>query len=707
MKIKKQLLIIVCCLLATVNTFGAISYTLTGDPDNLTLTITGTGDIPWFYSGTAPWRSQINSIKNLVIEDGITGIKDYAFVWERNLKSLTIGNSVTYIGAHTFENCNGLTGALTIPDSVTSIGNFAFSGCSGLTSLTIGNSVTSIGYHAFEDCTGLTSLTIGNSVTSIRYGAFDGCIGLTGKLIIPNSVISIEGYAFNYCTGLTGELVIPNSVTTIGTSAFGACRGLTSLIIGNSVTSIESSAFMACSGLTSLTIGNSVTSIGRNAFYCCASLTGELIIPNSVTSIGDFAFWHCMGFTSLTIGNSVTSIGVKAFDTCTGLIGELVIPNSVTSIGDSAFDCCTGLTGALIIPNSVTLIGNSAFAICRGFTSLTIGNSVTTIGNRAFYACRGFTSLTIGNSVTTIENSAFYGCSGLTSLTIGNSVTSIGNVAFLCTNLMEIYSQNTTPPQVEDDTFYKVDKGSCILYVPAGSAENYRQAPVWQDFGTIIEVPAVVSEETQPVAQDGKGIISLRLSIPGNATLTGSFEIQFPEGMTLNEELTTLSEKLSGNFSLSFTAKGNNTWLIEIVSNGLRSSSQDEYSKIVDIAFDVTKTVSQGSYDITLSNLDFRMDDHIPIKEESITVTVNVISDIILSVETIRNTSFYAYFTDNTFVIESPQAESITIYSITGVQLYAAMKNAGTIEIPFTSLPIGSVFIVKGSVSGTRKVIKN
>ena len=41
---------------------------------------------------------------------------------------------------------------LNIPDGVTSIRSLAFSHCSGLTSVTIGNSVTSIGADAFENC---------------------------------------------------------------------------------------------------------------------------------------------------------------------------------------------------------------------------------------------------------------------------------------------------------------------------------------------------------------------------------------------------------------------------------------------------------------------------------------------------------------------------------------------------------------------------
>ena len=54
----------------------------------------------------------------------------------------------------------------------------AFYGCSGLKSVTIGDGVTFIASSAFEHCSELTSVTIPNSVTSINSHAFYGCAKL-------------------------------------------------------------------------------------------------------------------------------------------------------------------------------------------------------------------------------------------------------------------------------------------------------------------------------------------------------------------------------------------------------------------------------------------------------------------------------------------------------------------------------------------------
>ena len=218
---------------ASSGTTGSCTWTL---DDNGTLTISGNGAMG-YYSSVGPWG---NSIKSLIIENGVTSI-----------------------GKMAFENCTILT-SVTIGNSVTSIEYGAFAMCTGLTSVTVPDSVTSIGFAAFTDCTGLTSVTIGNSVTSIGSNAFNGCTGLT-SVTIPDSVTSIEESAFLCCTNLT-SVTIPDSVTIIGDGAFMYCQRISDVYYGGNEAqwnSINIDNNNDC--LTSATINYSAINISDNA----------------------------------------------------------------------------------------------------------------------------------------------------------------------------------------------------------------------------------------------------------------------------------------------------------------------------------------------------------------------------------------------------------------------------------------------------------
>ncbi len=323
-----------------------------------TLTISGTGTMINYpkYDDT-PWFPLRESIKTIVIQEGITSIGSNSFGGITQKHSITISKSVTNIWDFAFHDSTGLA-SITIPDSVTSIAYATFSGCTGLTSVTIPDGVTSIGGLAFSGCTGLTSITIPDGVTSIEYSTFSGCTGLT-SITIPDGVTSIEGLAFSDCTGLT-SITIPDGVTGIEYSAFSGCTGLTSITIPDSVSSIGNGAFQDCKGLTSITIPARVIKINDSTFFRCTGLT-SITIPDGVTSIGGSAFYGCTGLTSVTIPGSVTDIGERAFGACKGLT-SITFPEGVTSIGASAFDSCTGLT-SITIPDSVTSIGDWAFYV--------------------------------------------------------------------------------------------------------------------------------------------------------------------------------------------------------------------------------------------------------------------------------------------------------------------------------------------------------
>ena len=323
--------LIVLCIIS----FNAIHAEITSSlSDDGTLTISGTNMPHYGYPNYAPWYSQRDKIKKVVIENGVTNIGDHAFDDCSNISSIIIPNSVTSIGNSAFSSCTSLTD-VTIPNSVSSIGWEAFRSCSGLTSVTIPNSMTNIGDWAFNECSSLTSVTIPNSVTSIGSGAFSNCSNLTS--------ITVEKENTFYDSRNNCNAIIETKSNTL-------ISGCKNTIIPNSVQGIGEHAFEGCYSLNFITIPNSVMNIGAEAFWCRYSLN-SVTIPNSVINIGKDAFYGC-GLISITVEKGNTSYDSR--NDCNALIetesntlirgcNNTIIPNSVLRIGEHAFDSCKAL----------------------------------------------------------------------------------------------------------------------------------------------------------------------------------------------------------------------------------------------------------------------------------------------------------------------------------------------------------------------------
>jgi len=302
-------------------------------------------------------------------------------------------------------------------------------------------------------------------------------------------------------------VMIEDGITSIGSYAFILCSNLTSAIIGNSVRSIGYAAFYDCSNLASVITGNSIESIELYAFWNCVSLL-EFTIPNSVTTVKPSAFNGCSSLTSVTIPSSVVSIGETAFSNCDGLMSINV------DAGNSAYCSENGVlfdkakteliqyparkTGAYIIPESVGFIEIFAFRGCKGLTEVTIPKSVIYMGQEAFTGCSNLNTVYF-NAVNcrdmgyvgkwAVVSYVFSGCNKITTVHIGSEVTKIPCYAFYnCSGLQEIINQSAIPQEIGIDVFYKVDKATCTLRVPAASIEAYRKADDWKDFVNIVAI---------------------------------------------------------------------------------------------------------------------------------------------------------------------------------------------------------------------------
>lgn len=237
-----------------------------------------------------------------------------------------------------------------------------------LTSVTLSNTVQWIGVNAFSNCISLNNVEIPSTVYRIDSQAFLYCESFT-DMVIPDSVRIIaqsqdgsyedRGGVFRGCSGLT-SCTLSKNIAWIPTDMFRSCTSLSNVIIPND---------------------NKITKIGNDAFYECSSL-GSFNVPSGVTEIGDWVFAYCRSLTSISLPTNLTTIGFNSFYYCSNL-SSINIPNSVVSIGGGAFSRCN-LT-SIRIPSGVTVIGNEAFRYNNGMTSVTVNAATPpTLGTNAF-----------------------------------------------------------------------------------------------------------------------------------------------------------------------------------------------------------------------------------------------------------------------------------------------------------------------------------
>lgn len=516
------------------------------------LTLSGSGTMNNYTSAAnVPWTPYMGSTHEIIVEDGITSIGNYAF-------NSPAASPVT----------------VTLPSTgLTTIGNSSFSGLTALRELTIPNGVTNIGTNAFSSCTNLEKIYCPSTVPTLTnaagggYTVYNSFASNAPFYVLPASYASYTSSTWTsfgsnfFIYGDCGadsdsknvQWVLSSKTGVMSFIGSGNVRGygngttpwysLRAMILSaefsEGITATGGWCFQDCSNLATVSLPSTLTIVSVRTFN--ATAITSIDIPEGVTRVNNYAFYNCTALEDVNLPSTLTQIGSNVFEGCTGL-ASIDLPEGLTNIGSKAFAGCTSLA-SITIPRSVTTISTSSGSYtfngctalrtvnwnaeeCANFnkyssdgksftyytpfgntkasiTAFNFGPNVRVIPSCLCEGMTALTSVTLPSSVTTINQDVFHGCTGLTSVTIPAAVTSIGGTVFEgCTGITSVTSNAVNPPTIQSSTFPSAVESAATLYVPAtvASRNAYTSDTYWREFDHIL--PYVITFDLQDHGDD-------------------------------------------------------------------------------------------------------------------------------------------------------------------------------------------------------------
>ena len=413
------------------------------------------------------------------------------------ITKITIPKTVEHIESRCFDQCENMTefvieGATDGSSQLKEIDSHAFLNCKKLASITLPNSVTYLGENnpnsydggVFEGCESLTSFTFPSSYASNNLPSF------TFKNCTNLATINWNGYnpkrlnknAFENCDKITWSQV-PQSVEELGDNCFYICDALTSVDLSR-IKKMDTGVFWG-TPLTSVEWPAAVTEIPANTFWACGQLTTIKGIPgqpgawDNITKIGANAFNMCAALTTIKLPAELKTIDAQAFRSCDHL-ATVDYGTKVETIGDGAFWYTRALK-KFFFKGSVKTLGADAFRE-SGLTCVHLKGDMT-IGKEAFMDCTSLkyvefpaTSLTT-QPLTYVAESMFAGCTSLPFITLPSTVTEIKANAFNgCSNLNYVNILAETPATLTTNAFDNTPKN---IYVKASKLSAYQANTDW------------------------------------------------------------------------------------------------------------------------------------------------------------------------------------------------------------------------------------
>ena len=416
------------------------------------------------------------------------------------ITKITIPKTVQHIESRCFDECVNMTefvieGANDGTSQLKEIDSHAFLNCKKLASITLPNSVTYLGDDAansiegggvFEGCESFTSFKFPSSYASNNLPSF------TFKNCKNLATINWNGYnpkrlnscAFQDCDKITWSQV-PQSVEELGDNCFYLCDALTSVDLSK-IKKMDTGVFWA-TPLTSVEWPAAVTEIPANTFWACGKLTTIKGIPgqpgawDNITKIGANAFNMCTDLTTIKLPAELKTIDAQAFRSCDHL-ATVDYGTKVETIGDGAF-WSTGALKKFFFKGSVKTLGADAFRE-SGLTCVHLKGDMT-IGKEAFMDCKSLkyvefpATSSATQPLTYVAESMFAGCTSLPFITLPSTVTEIKANAFDgCSSLKYVNILAASPATLGANAF----PTTAGVYVKPSKLSAYQANAAWNAY---------------------------------------------------------------------------------------------------------------------------------------------------------------------------------------------------------------------------------
>lgn len=412
------------------------------------------------------------------------------------ITKITIPKTVQHIESRCFDKCENMTefvieGASDGSSQLKEIDSHAFLNCKKLASITLPNSVTYLGENdpnsndggVFEGCESLTSFTFPSSYASNNLPSF------TFKNCTNLATINWNGYnpkrlnknAFENCDKITWSQV-PQSVEELGDNCFYLCDALTSVDLSK-IKKMDTGVFWA-TPLTSVEWPAAVTEIPANTFWACGKLTTIKGIPgqpgawDNITKIGENAFNMCTDLTTIKLPAELKTIDAQAFRSCDHL-ATVDYGTKVETIGDGAF-WFTGALKKFFFKGSVKTLGAHAFRE-SGLTCVHLKGDMT-IGKEAFMKCASLkyvefpATSSATQPLTYVAEGMFADCTSLPFITLPSTVTEIKTKAFDgCSSLKYVNILAASPATLGANAF----PTTAGVYVKPSKLSAYQANAAW------------------------------------------------------------------------------------------------------------------------------------------------------------------------------------------------------------------------------------